>query len=148
MLSRPTVLESPSGVWIWASWAVEGVDVVVVGGGETLCLGARGRDAAAAALISRSRRDCREKVECCEDESLRDDEDVDLRISSARYDTFWGCCWGEHASALSTLALETARGEVEGEVENAGKTTVSLATGPVKERKLGSNFDPCSKHED
>lgn len=125
--------------------------LLVVLVGERVCLGARGRDAAAAALISRSRRDCREKVECC-DESLRDDEDVDLRISSARYDAFWGCCWGEHASALSTLALETARGEVEeeigGEVENAGKTTVSLATGPMKERKLGSNFDPCSKHGD
>lgn len=123
----------------------EAVAVLV---GERLCFGARGRDAAAAALISRSRRDWREKDECCEDESLRDDEDVDLRISSARYDAFWGCCWGEHASALSTLALETARGEVEGEVENAGKTTVSLVTGPVKGRKLGSNFDPLSKHED
>ena len=144
-------MESPSGVWICASWAVEGVEVVG-GGGEALCLGARGRDAAAAALISRSRRDCREKLEWCEDESLRDDADVDLRISSARYDAFWGCCWGEHASALSTLALETARGEVveeiEGEVENAEKTTGSLAIGPVKERKLGSNFDPLSKHED
>ena len=95
-------MESPSGVWICASWAVEGEG---------------GRDAAAAALISRSRRDCREKLEWCEDESLRDDADVDLRISSARYDAFWGCCWGEHASALSTLALETARGEVVEEIE-------------------------------
>jgi hypothetical protein len=90
----------------------------------------------------------------CADEALSDDCcDVDLRISSARYDAFWGCCCGEHASALSTLALETARGEVEeerveGEVENAGKMTVSLATGPVKAKKSESNFDPLSKHAD
>jgi hypothetical protein len=49
--------------------------------------------------------------------------------------------------------LETARGEVEeerveGEVENAGKMTVSLATGPVKAKKSESNFDPLSKHAD
>ncbi len=138
----PTVLEEPSEVWMRAVWA--GGGCVGSARGVVWDLGARGRDAAAA-LISRSRRDWRDEEDRA-DVLSSEPWDVDLRISSARYDDF-STTSPEDASACALAVGRGAETEEDEDEENAGKSIVSLPVRPVKERKLESNFDP-SKHGD
>jgi hypothetical protein len=83
----PTFLDEPSSDRIRTIVTLDDADRVA--SLFSIVFGAILREAATA-LISRSRRDCRELIEDAETwlESLSLDDEADLRISSTRYDLF------------------------------------------------------------
>jgi hypothetical protein len=104
----PTVFDEPSSDVILVIWTFDDADSV--SSCMSLAFGASLR-VAACAMISRSRSDWREYVEEGFDTSLAypslDDVDVDLRISSARYD--WSLSEETSACALAETDEEEER---------------------------------------